>query len=632
MKKGSPPGQYHLILHQKSAITLPLFSLSSRPEQSIFTNMKRFILAATISAAVSAPALSQTMDEMWDNRSNGKEHSNIKWFKEAKFGMFIHWGLYSKIAGEWKGKKYYGSGEWIMNQAKIPVKEYEQVAASFNPTGFNAEDWAQLAADAGMKYMVITAKHHEGFSMYDSKATRFDIKDATPYGKDPMKPLSEAARRRGIQFGFYYSQFQDWYEPNGGKNSWDYDESKKNYQLYYQQKAIPQIRELLTQYGPLGILWFDTPGGMTKEQTKLFIDSLRQLQPACLFSSRVGHGLGDYKDLGDSEIPPAPVPGAWESLYTHNDSWGYIQHDLNFKTPEALIQLLAQVASRGGNLLLNIGPDGNGRIPEYSIRYLKETGKWLKENGASIYGTTNGRIPDQPWGVSTSAPGKQFLHVLHKPNDRKLFIPLQSAIGITKVYLLKTKQVLSYTLKGKDLTIQLPASLPPSADDVVVMEYKGEIPQYTLSIPVTVSPHFDQNNIEAVRASLIGNGSIKSLTYSHYYGDWKHTTCITDVKDSTDEIRFNMRITDPGDYRIILEYSCDPSSAKQEGILHFNQQPVYFRTLKTGSFEKTAPLLFIKHIAGIVTAQAGEAAILIRPASNGKELFKLKSVIIEPVK
>ena len=578
------------------------------------------------------PLFSQTMDEMWDNRSSGKEHPNIQWFKNAKFGMFIHWGLYSKIAGEWKGKKYYGSGEWIMSQAKIPVKEYEQVAAGFNPVGFNAEEWAQLAEDAGMKYMVITAKHHEGFSMYNSKATPFDITDASAYHKDPMKPLSEAVRKRGLQFGFYYSQFQDWYEPNGGKNSWDFDESKKNYQLYYQQKAIPQIKELLTQYGPLGILWFDTPGGMTKEQTQLFIDSLRLLQPGCLFSSRVGHGLGDYKDLGDSELPPTPIKGAWESLYTHNDSWGYISHDLNFKTPEAIIQLLALVASRGGNLLLNVGPDGEGRIPEYSIKYLREAGRWLRTYGASIYGSTYGCIADQPWGVSTSAPGKQFLHVLHKPDNGKIFVPLQAKAGIRKIYLLKNKQPLQYTKQDTDLTIQLPASLTPTADEVIVMEYEGKLPEPSLKTPITVSSHYPQNQLEAVRAQLKGNPVLKSLTYSHYYGDWKHTDCITEMKDSTDAINFTVRITDAADYRIILEYACDPASAKQEGIISFNTKPVYFRTLKTGSFEKTAPLMFIKHTAGIVSAKAGIASISIRPKVNGSELFKLKSVLLEPVK
>lgn len=223
-----------------------------------------FLLMITFMATASA----QTMDEMWDSRSSDKEHPNIQWFKDAKFGMFIHWGLYSKLAGEWKGKRYYGSGEWIMSQARIPVAEYKKVAQTFNPVKFNADEWAQLAKDAGIKYMVITAKHHEGFAMYDSKVSDFDIVDATPYKKDPMKALAAANAKRGIQFGFYYSQFQDWHEPNGGKNSWDFDEQKKDYQKYYREKAIPQLKELLTNYGPLGIVWFDTPGGMTKNKHK----------------------------------------------------------------------------------------------------------------------------------------------------------------------------------------------------------------------------------------------------------------------------------------------------------------------------------------------------------------------------
>jgi len=187
-------------------------------------------------------SFAQTMDEMWDSRVSEKENPNLKWFKDAKFGMFIHWGLYSKLAGEYKGKRYYGSGEWIMNQGKIPVADYSKVASTFNPVGFNADEWAQLALDAGIKYMVITAKHHEGFAMYDSKVSDFNIVAATPYGKDPMKALAEANRKRGLKFGFYYSQFQDWHEPNGGKNSWDFDETKKDYQAYYKEKAIPQLK------------------------------------------------------------------------------------------------------------------------------------------------------------------------------------------------------------------------------------------------------------------------------------------------------------------------------------------------------------------------------------------------------
>jgi len=573
----------------------------------------------------------QTMDQMWDSRSSEKQNPNLKWFKDAKFGMFIHWGLYAKLAGEWKGKRYYGSGEWIMNQAKISVKDYKKVAESFNPVKFNADEWAQLAKDAGIKYMVITAKHHEGFAMYDSKVTDFDIVDATPYKKDPMKALAAANAKRGIQFGFYYSQFQDWYEPDGGRNSWDFDESKKDYQKYYREKAIPQLKELLTNYGPLGIVWFDTPGGMTKEQTRTFISELKVLQPKSLFSSRVGQGLGDYTDFGDSEVPSTPIKGAWESIYTHNDSWGYIKHDMNFKTPEEIIRLLANVASKGGNLMLNVGPDGEGNIPEYSVKFLRETGKWLEKNGESIYASTYGLIPAQPWGVSTSKPGKQYLHVLKRPGNGVLLIPNFKG-QVTKVYSLGDKKAVSWIKKGNDIWLTLP-KFDQAADVVFVMEYNGKIDDYDLKVPVTISNQFKENDVEAIFATIKGNTKIQSLTYSHYYGDWKHTTCVTNMKDSTDEAGFNIRIVEPGDYKVTLQYSCSAESARQEGNMKINGQEFLFRTLRTSEFDSKSPLPFINHtIATTTFTKAGVNTISIHPLQNGKELFKLKSVLLEPVK
>jgi alpha-L-fucosidase len=571
------------------------------------------------------------MDEMWDSSTIGKENPNLQWFKEAKFGMFIHWGLYSKLAGEWKGKNYYGSGEWIMNQAKIPVKEYAKVANDFNPVNFNADEWAQLAKDAGIKYMVITAKHHEGFAMYDSKVSDFNIVKATPYKKDPMKALALATAKRGIHFGFYYSQFQDWHEPDGGRNTWDFDESKKDYQKYYREKAIPQLKELLTNYGPLGIVWFDTPGGMTKQQTQAFVNELRVLQPKSLFSSRVGQGLGDYKDFGDSEVPPVPIKGAWESIYTHNDSWGYIKHDMNFKTPKTIIQLLANVASKGGNLMLNVGPDGLGNIPKYSIQFLKETGKWLQKNGESIYGTTYGLIPEQPWGVSTSKPGKQFLHVFRRPHNGKLLVP--DFMGkVSKVYSLSDKQNLKWKKSGNDVIINLPSFDETTANRVFVMEYSGKIADYNLDVPITVSNEFNENKVEAVFAKTQGNAEIKSLTYSHYYGDWKHATCIINMKDSTDKIAFHIRVMEAGDYQLALEYSCPPESAKQEGSMEINGEVFLFRTLRTSEFDKKAPLPFIKHtIATTTFSKPGNYTIEIKSLQNGKELFKLKSIIVSPV-
>lgn len=574
----------------------------------------------------------QVMEQMWDKGAAAKEHPNIQWFKDAKFGLFIHWGLYSQLAGVWEGKRYYGSGEWIMNQAKIPAASYAKVAAQFNPVNFNAEEWASLAKDAGIRYMVITAKHHEGFAMYDSKVSDFTIVKATPYKKDPMKALANAARKQGIRFGFYYSQFVDWHEPNGGRNNWDFDESKKNYQLYYQQKAIPQLKELLTNYGPLGIVWFDLPGGLTREETKKLVDSLHALQPSSLFSSRVGQGMGDYKDFGDSEIPAVPIQGAWESIYTHNDSWGYIEHDMNFKSPGEIIRLLASVASKGGNLMLNVGPDGKGNIPYYSAKYLRETGNWLAKNGESIYGTTFGFIPAQPWGVTTSKPGKLFLHVMERPANGKLIIP-GFHNGISKVYALAGKQQVVAQQQGKDLVLRLPPFSSEAPNTVFVIEYKGKQPAYDTTAPVSVSQQYKVNNVDAVFAKPYGNSSVKSLTYSHYYGDWKHATCITGMQALGDSAVFHVNVMDTGDYKIVLEYACPQESARQEAAITINGNRYLFRTLRSSEFDQKAPLMFIKHTVATVTVkQPGVYSIAVQPFQNGKELFKLKTVLLEPVK
>ncbi|GLU56813.1 alpha-L-fucosidase [Dyadobacter frigoris] len=597
----------------------------------IYFYIKRFYLILLI---FSNPVLSsaQDMTKMWDKESAEKEHDNIQWFKDAKFGMFIHWGLYSKLAGVWKGKNYYGSGEWIMHQAKIPVPEYAKVASEFNPVDFNAEQWAKLAKDAGIKYIVITAKHHEGFAMYDSKISDFNIVKASPYKKDPMKALSEASRKQGIQFGFYYSQFQDWHEPNGGGNDWDFNEKKKNYQQYYREKALPQLKELLTNYGPLGIVWFDTPGGLSKKETQKLIDELRVIQPKSLFSSRVGQGLGDYKDFGDSEVPPALIAGAWESIYTHNDSWGYIQHDMNFKSSTQIIQLLANVSSKGGNLMLNVGPDGKGNIPPYSVKYLKETGKWLDRFGESIYGSTFGIIPAQPWGVTTSKTGKLFLHILNYPKNGKLMVPGFSN-QVTNISSLENKDKLDFKKTGEDIEISLRENDLDNPDQVLVLEYEGKPQSYDQNLPVIVSSQYELNSVDAIMGKVSGKAKIESITFSHYFGDWKHETCVTEMRKPTDSVTFQVRVTEPGDYKIHLEYACTEEGSKQEGVLEFDQKTFFFETLRTSDFSVYKPMLFIKHpVATVTIDKAGIYNLVVKPLKEGKELFKLKSIILEPLK
>ncbi|WP_316821519.1 alpha-L-fucosidase [Pedobacter gandavensis] len=574
---------------------------------------------------------SQAQDiERWDKDASTKENPNTRWFQEAKFGLFIHWGLYSKLAGVWEEKDYYGSGEWLMHQAKIPAKDYEKVATSFNPTKFNAEEWTDLAKDAGIKYMVITAKHHEGFAMYDSKVSDFSIVKASPYGKDPMKALANASRKKGIRFGFYYSQFLDWHEPNGGGNKWDFKEENKDYLKYYKEKSIPQLKELLTNYGDLGIVWFDMPGGLNKQQTQDLVNEMHALQPKSLFSSRVGQGLGDYRTFGDSEVPATPIKGAWESIYTHNDSWGYISHDMNFKTPEEITQLLANVASKGGNLMLNVGPDGEGNIPYYSEKYLRATGKWLQKNGESIYGSTYGLVPAQPWGVTTSKPGKLYLHILQPAKNGKIRVPGIN-VNVTDVAQLGSNTKLKYELKNQVLYLELPPGRDPY-HTVITVSFKGQLNDgYLNSIP-TVSAAYDNNVLEVVHSKPSGAAKMQTLTYSHYFGDWKHTNCITDMVKPEDQVSFQFNITEPGDYKVLLEYACPEESAKQEGLLEFDHKTYKFQTLRTSEYKSSKPLLFIKHPVATVTVQKPGVYILnLKPENNTKELFKLKSLILQPI-
>jgi alpha-L-fucosidase len=331
--------------------------------------------------------------------------ARLAWFKQARFGMFIHFGLYALPAGEWKGKRIPGLGEWIMNRARIPVAEYEGLAKQFNPVKFDADEWVQLAQDAGMKYMVITSKHHDGFALFDSKVTKWDIVDATPFHRDLLKELAAACQRKGMPLGFYYSQSQDWHEPGGAGNDWDFGPDQgpdgkelKDYDGYLRGKAEPQVRELLTGYGPVALIWFDTPRMMTPERTRRFVDLLRSTQPRTLIDGRLG-AAGDYVSTGDNVIPATAPADAWEVPATVNHTWGFRKDDRDWKSPGEITLKLVDIVSKGGNYLLNVGPMADGVIPPASQDNLREVGRWLKANGEAVYGAG-----PSPWGEEFGEP------------------------------------------------------------------------------------------------------------------------------------------------------------------------------------------------------------------------------------
>jgi len=447
----------------------------------------KFPITAALAVAMALPAAAQ---------------DRLTWWTEARFGMFIHWGIYTIPAGEWKGKPFAGLGEWIMNHGKIPIAEYELLASQFNPVQFNADEWVAVAKNAGMKYITITAKHHDGFAMFGSKVTRYNIVDATPFHRDPMKELAAACQRAGLKLCFYYSQTQDWHEPNGVGNDWDFPAGPQNFQKYYDEKVIPQVRELLTNYGPIGLIWFDTPRNITREQSQKLADLVHQLQPSCLVSGRVGNGLGDYDSAGDNQISMGGAKRPWETPVTINDTWGFKKDDHNWKSPQVLIRQLATTASRGGNYLLNVGPTSLGVIPPESVERLAEVGKWTHANGESIYATAASPYPyDVSWGVLTSKPARLYLHVFRWPGKQLVMYGLTSKVE--RASLLAGHAAVKFTQKDDPkagytaLTLSLPAEAPDANDSVIVLDVAGK---------VSVDPSLQQQPDGAITLPpLLGN-------------------------------------------------------------------------------------------------------------------------------
>jgi len=444
-------------------------------------------------AGLFAAAASLTAQQPQPAPPDPQKEARLAWFREAKYGLFIHWGLYAIPAGEWKGARIPGIGEWIMNRAKIPVREYEQLAAQFNPVRFDADAWVQLAQDAGMKYIVITSKHHDGFALYGSKVSRYNVVDSTPFKRDILKELAAACAKRNIRLGFYYSQAQDWHEANGAGNNWDFPPNdKKDFDQYLRDKAEPQVRELLTGYGPVALIWFDTPQLMTAERAKRFTDIVRSLQPNTLIDGRLG-AEGDYVSTGDNIIPGEKRTEAWETPATINHTWGYRKDDVDWKRPGEIVFKLVDIVSKGGNYLLNVGPMADGVIPQPSQDVLRAAGRWLKVNGEAVYGampTPFGEELGEPSAKGTkdlrgqplflvrdeyrvtAKPGRLYFTFFMEPRVPFELPPMKNAVK--RAYILGNGAPLPLAQKDGRTSFTLPRPILDPMGTVVVVEFEGE--------------------------------------------------------------------------------------------------------------------------------------------------------------
>ena len=443
-----------------------------------------FVLAAaTVVAATIAGTTAQ--------RASTDRDSRMAWWRDARFGMFIHWGLYAVPAGDYKGTRSKEIGEWIMSWANIPRAEYETFAPRFNPVKFDAAQWVRIAKDAGMKYIVITSKHHDGFSMYDSAVSTYDIVDATPYKKDPMRALADESRRQGLKFAFYYS-IMDWHHPSqyvdepgkhrdAGHGQTKMREGRKDEYVKY-MKA--QLRELIANYDP-AVLWFDGEwvNWWTEEDGQDLYKYVRSLKTDILINNRVGKGRKGMEGLSktdreyagdfgtpEQQIPASGLPGVdWESCMTMNDTWGFKSYDHNWKSPETLVRQLIDSASKGGNYLLNVGPTAEGEVPAPSVERLGAVGRWTRVNGEAVYGTTASPFAAAlPWGRATRKADTLYLHVFKWPADGLLTVPPFGGTIRSASLLGRSQSTLSISKTREGFTIKLPPQPPDPIASVIV--------------------------------------------------------------------------------------------------------------------------------------------------------------------
>ena len=428
----------------------------------------------------------------------------MAWWQEARFGMFIHWGLYSIPAGEWNGETNHA--EWIRTTAQIPLETYDTLVHHFNPVKFDADAWVKMAKDAGMKYITITSKHHDGFCLFDSKETEFDIM-STPYQKDILKQLAFACKRENIKLCFYHS-IMDWHHPDYlPRRNWETGRNVENADFNrYIKHLKAQLKELTTNYGDIGVLWFDGEWEetWTHEMGLDLYNYVRNLQPDIIINNRVDKGRGGMAgmttegfagDFGtpEQEIPATGLPGIdWESCMTMNGHWGYNKADKNFKSSKDLIRKLVDIASKGGNYLLNIGPTSEGLFPPESVDRLRDIGKWMKLNSESIYGTSASPFSQLNWGRCTQKMvGDKtylYLHVFDRPSNGKLVLPGVANEPLEAYFLADPdKQNLPVKRHEDALAVELPHSLPDKVNTVVVVILKGQIEIH--NAPVAAVPH-----------------------------------------------------------------------------------------------------------------------------------------------
>ena len=583
--------------------------------------------------------------------TDAERDGRLGWWRDARFGMFVHWGVYSTLGGTWKGQAVKGYGEHIQRVLKIPIEVYrKEVAGSFNPTAFDAEEWVHLAKQAGMGYLIITAKHHDGFAMFDSKVSDATVVKATPFARDPMISLRDACRKQGLKFGFYYSHAFDWGEANAPGNDWDYEnpggdkllhgrswwnEDKEflaKARTYVDDKAIPQLLELIKNYHP-DIIWFDTPHKLPPEETLRILAAVRKADPNVVVSGRVvadvpNLKLSDYLSTADRPSDFPPQEGDWEGIPTTNESYSYNQNDHSHKPLAHFIRLLAKAAARGGNLLLNVGPRGDGRIDSPDVAILEGIGAWWKINGESIRGTTRTPLPVQAWGESTRKGNRLYLHVFQWPDDGTLPIGGLKT-PITTAWLLADP---SKPLPFTGNTLSIPKSAPDGVDSVIAVECSGEPQADPRRLLVA---NVGKDTLRTLDARL--DGHLK-------YGPGKsRDSWVFNWKGQDDSVVWPVRADRKLTYDVVLVYDAqegvkgkvlEGDAGKEKTADQAGAGGIYSVSCGGWNVQKTVRTGTNKEESlGRMTVDPGDSEIRIRAVElTGGELFRPQFLRLIPVK
>ncbi|UKS30949.1 alpha-L-fucosidase [Paenibacillus sp. HWE-109] len=569
--------------------------------------------------------------------------AKMAWWREARVGMFIHWGLYSLPGGIWKGEEVRASyAEHLMLRAQIPIAEYEEITGQFRAEHFDAKQWVQLAKMAGLQYLIFTAKHHEGFSMYDSEVSTYNIVQRTPFGRDPLRELADACREEGIKLCIYYSHSMDWHHPDSQGNTWDYpgnigaydnvafwitDEDKRTrYEHYLHTFALPQVKELLEKYGPVGLIWFDCGHKLTAEQGAAFIEQIQQVQPDCLVNRRVWmEPYGDYGNSSDNQ-PHVRVPREdWESIATLNDSWGYKANDHNWKSAETTLRQMIDVLSLNGNFVINVGPMGDGSFDPKSLELLKEIGAWMQINNSAVHGSRRSPIGKPPWGRCTAKGNTLYLHIFDWPANGELIVPgLRSAV--VKAYVLADPNQANLEVQRmseEDVWIVVPSEFANTLIPVIAVELAGECDANPLQL---LHPNRYSNIFGAFDADLAGT------TLRYDTGKDDHDNLIH-WKSSDDQAAWNFRAGEPGTYRVSMKYGAiDGGGALEVTISSQRDQKTIMRQVvdiqPTGGFYAFA----VKEIGQASISEAGEYVLRVKAAVLSTDSFIcLKAIVLDGV-